>query len=69
METITLYKNGDTFELTYKRATDKEKNKKYIFINEVLHEVISSIKINDFNVNKTNENINKILNYEYFQKN
>jgi uncharacterized membrane protein len=57
METTTLYENGDTFEITYKRAETREPNKNYIYINEVLHEVISKIKTNTINVTKMNKNI------------
>lgn len=61
METTTLYENGDTFEVTYKRATEKEPNKNYIYIDEVLHEVIRKVKTNDFNVNEKNNVIRRYL--------
>lgn len=57
MKTTTLHKNGNTFEITYKRAETKEPNKNYICIDEVLHEVISKVKTNEFNVTEMNENI------------
>ncbi|WP_209390564.1 hypothetical protein [Chryseobacterium sp. RR2-3-20] len=57
MTTTTLYQNGDTFEITYKIAETKEPNKNYIYIDDVLHEVISKIKTNEFNVTEMNENI------------
>ncbi|WP_312763073.1 hypothetical protein [Epilithonimonas sp.] len=57
MKTITLYENGDSFEITYKRAETKEPNKNYIYIDEVLHEVISKVKTNIFNVTEMNKNI------------
>ncbi len=50
MKTTTLYENGDTFEITYKRAEIKEPNKNYIYIGEVLHEVISKVKTNTITV-------------------
>lgn len=62
METTTLYENGDTFKIAYKRATKKEPNKDYIFIDEVLHEVISKIKTNDFNVNEMNDKVRERIN-------
>lgn len=46
MKTTTLYENGDTFKITYKRAETKEPNKNYIYIDEVLHEVVSKVKTN-----------------------
>ena len=46
MNTTTFYENGDTFEITYKRVTEKKPNKNYILIDEILHEVISKEKIN-----------------------
>lgn len=57
METTTLYENGNTFEITYKRAETREPNKNYIYINKVLHEVISKIKTNKINVTEMNRNI------------
>ncbi len=62
MKTTTLYENGDTFEVNYKRATEKEPNKNYIYIDEVLHEVISKVKINAFNVSEMNDNVRKRIN-------
>ena len=61
METTTLYENVDTFEVTYKRATEKEPSKNYIYIDEVLHEVIRKVKTNDFNVNEKNNVIRRYL--------
>lgn len=61
METNTLHENGDTFEITYKRAVTKEQNKNYIYIDEVLNELISKVKTNTFNVNQMNERIRKYL--------
>lgn len=57
MKTTTLFENGDTFEITYKRAETKNPKKKYIFIDEVLHEVTSKVKTNTINVNKMNEKV------------
>lgn len=45
MET-TLYENGDTFKVRIQRADSRENGKRYIFINDVLHELISKEKIN-----------------------
>lgn len=57
MKTTTLYENGNTFEVTYKTATEKEPNKNYIYIDEVLHEIISKVKTNTINVTEMNDNI------------
>lgn len=57
MKTTTLYENGDTFELTYKRTESKEPNKNYIYIDKVMHEVISKVKTNTINVTEMNNNI------------
>ena len=57
MKTYTLYENGDTFEVNYKRATEIEINKKYVYVDNTLYEVISKVKTNDFNVTEMNENI------------
>lgn len=62
METTTLYENGDTFKIVYQRATEKEPNKNYIFIDEVLHEVISKVKTNTFNVNEMNDKVRERIN-------
>lgn len=61
MKTTTLYENGDTFEITYKRTTEKEPNKNYILIDDVLHEVISKTKTNTINVNEQNNSIVEYL--------
>lgn len=61
MKTTTLYENGDTFEITYKRAETKEPNKNYIYIDEVLQEVISKVKTNTINVKQLNENMREYL--------
>ena len=60
--TTTLYENGDTFEVTYKRATEKEPKKNYVYVDEVLHEVISKVKTNTFNVSEMNDNVWKRIN-------
>jgi hypothetical protein len=57
MKTTTLHENGDTFEITYIRAETREPNKNYIFVDEVLHEVISKVKTNTINVKEMNEKI------------
>jgi hypothetical protein len=57
MKTTTLHENGDTFEITYIRAKTREPNKNYIFVDEVLHEVISKVKTNTINVKEMNEKI------------
>ena len=48
METTTLiyYANGNTYDLTVRKATEREEGKKYIYIEDVLHEVISKIRTN-----------------------
>lgn len=48
METTTLiyYANGNTYDLTFKNATQKEDGKQYIFIDDNLCEVISMVKTN-----------------------
>lgn len=63
MKTTTLYENGNTFELIYKRAETKEPNKNYIYIDEVLHEVISKLKTNTINVTEMNNNIWKKIKF------
>lgn len=61
MEKTTLYENGNTFELTYKRTETREPNRNYILIDDVLHEVIRKVKTNTINVNKMNANIKEYL--------
>ena len=46
----TLYENGNAFEVTLLEAKEKNPGKIYIYIDNVLHEVISKVKINGVTV-------------------
>lgn len=65
MKTKTLFENGDTFEITYKTTTIRERNKKYFMIDNVLCELISKIKTNNENVNAINSRIRSLISANY----
>lgn len=45
-----MYENGNTFEIVYNRVKKTEKGKKYIMIDNVLHELISKVKTNKITI-------------------
>lgn len=45
-----LYENGDTFEMVYRLAKTTKNGKKYIMIDNVLHELISKVKTNKITI-------------------
>lgn len=45
-----MYENGNTFEIVYNRVKTVEKGKKYIMIDNVLHELISKVRTNTITI-------------------